>query len=71
MKGDFSVDVTAPTNHYSSVRLQQGRVLLDAEWNEQADLALQRGRASSVDVIGRTGAPKHARRVPALPGRAG
>ena len=59
MKGDFSRSTHRPTNRYSSVRLQQGRVLLDAEWNEQADLALQRERASSVDVIGRTGAPKH------------
>lgn len=59
MKGDFSRSTYRTTNRYSSVRLQQGRVLLDAEWNEQADLALQRERGSSVDVVGRTGAPKH------------
>ena len=39
MKGDFSRSTYRPKNHYSSVRLQQGRVLLDAEWNEQADVA--------------------------------
>jgi hypothetical protein len=60
MKGDFSRSTHRDTNRYSSVRLQQGRVLLDAEWNEQADLGLQRERTASIDVIGRTGAPKHA-----------
>jgi hypothetical protein len=59
MKGDFSRSTHRRTNRYSSVRLQQGRVLLDAEWNEQVDLALQRDRGSSVDVVGQTGAPKH------------
>src|SRR6218665_2240608 len=59
MKGDFSRSTHRSTNRYSSVRLQQGRGLLDAEWNEQVDLALQRERRSSIDVVGRTGAPKH------------
>ena len=35
MNGDLSRSTYRPSNHYSSVRLQQGRVLLDAEWNEQ------------------------------------
>ena len=60
MKGDFSRSTHRSTNRYSSVRLQQGRVLLDAEWNEQADLSLHRERGSSIDIVGRTGAPKHA-----------
>lgn len=60
MKGDFSRSTYQPTNHYSSVRLQQGRVLLDAEWNEQADIALHADRVTTGDVVGLCGAPKHA-----------
>ena len=40
MKGDFTRLTFQPEKHYSSVRLQQGRVQLDADWNEQADIAL-------------------------------
>ena len=58
MKGDFSRSTYRPSNHYSSVRLQQGRVLLDAEWNEQADLTEHVDRITTTDVVGRTGAPK-------------
>src|SRR5664279_5165370 len=58
MKGDFSRSTYRPSNHYSSVRLQQGRVLLDAEWNEQADLTEHLDRTTTNDVVGRTGAPK-------------
>ena len=31
MKGDFTRETFAPESHYASVRLQQGRVLLDAD----------------------------------------
>jgi len=57
MKGDFSRATYRSANHYSSVRLQQGRVLLDAEWNEQADLAEHLDRTMTTDVVGRCGAP--------------
>ena len=53
MKGDFSRSTYRPSNHYSSVRLQQGRVLLDAEWNEHADIGLHVDRATTGDVVGR------------------
>jgi hypothetical protein len=59
MKGDLSRSTFRPDNHYSGVRLQQGRVLLDAEWNEQADIWGHRQRTTDGDVIGETGAPKH------------
>ena len=35
MKSDKSRDTFHPEKHFSSVRLQQGRVLTDADWNEQ------------------------------------
>ncbi len=37
MKGDFS-DSTFTKRRYSGVRVQQGRVRLDADWNEKLDL---------------------------------
>jgi hypothetical protein len=58
MKGDFSRSTYRPANRYSSVRLQQGRVLLDAEWNEQADIVEHVDRTTTSDVIGETGAPR-------------
>ena len=57
MKGDFSRSTFRPDKHYSSVRMQQGRVQLDADWNEQLDIAAQRTEIEAIDVIGRCGAP--------------
>ena len=59
MKGDFTRDTFAPESHYASVRLQQGRVLLDADWNEQADIAAHQQEAETNDVVGPCGAPLH------------
>jgi photosystem II stability/assembly factor-like uncharacterized protein len=60
MKGDFSKDSFNRRNHYSSVRLQQGRVVTDADWNEQADLTRYRNERVTRDVIGPCGAPEAA-----------
>jgi hypothetical protein len=65
MNGDLSRSTYRPSNHYSSVRLQQGRVLLDAEWNESADIGMHTDRTTAGDVIGVCGAPKHPRNQPA------
>jgi hypothetical protein len=40
MKGDFSRDSFDPVKHFSRVLQQQGRVQLDADWNEQAAILL-------------------------------
>lgn len=58
MTSDISRSTHRPSNHYSSVRMQQGRVLLDADWNEQADLVTHEQRVVGTDVVGRTGAPR-------------
>ncbi|HMQ56354.1 MAG TPA: DUF6519 domain-containing protein, partial [Anaerolineae bacterium] len=34
MKGDFTRSTFRSEHHYSSVRMQQGRVQLDSDWNE-------------------------------------
>ncbi|MEU1179160.1 DUF6519 domain-containing protein [Streptomyces sp. NPDC005820] len=57
MHGDFSRRTYRPEEHYVAVVGQQGRVSLDAEANEQADLALSADRALAADLIGRHGGP--------------
>ena len=59
MKGDFSRSTFRVGNHYSQVRAQQGRGVLDAELNEQADIADHAERTTTADVVGVTGAPFH------------
>jgi hypothetical protein len=60
MKGDFTRQTFDPRRHFTTVRMQQGRVQLDADWNEQADLGLYRVETEATDVIGRCGGPLHA-----------
>src|SRR3984885_1115070 len=57
---DITRSSFAPTNHYSSVRQQQGRLWLDAEWNEQADIERHRARVGMLDVVGADGVPADA-----------
>lgn len=58
MKGDFTRSTFRRDKHYSSVRMQQGRVQLDADWNEQLDIEAHRDRTTHRDVIGYCGGPK-------------
>jgi hypothetical protein len=58
MKGDLSRQTFRPDKHYSGVVMQQGRVQLDADWNEQQTINRHRVETESADVIGPTGAPK-------------
>src|SRR5258708_6688192 len=60
MKSDLSRSTFNRRKHYSGVRLQQGRVLVDADWNEELDILLHRVETEAIDVIGACGAPKHA-----------
>lgn len=58
MKGDFSRDTFDQTRHFTRVLMQQGRVLLDSDWNEQAALLLHHLRALATDLIGPHGGPR-------------
>lgn len=58
MKGDFTRRTDDPSRDYSRVLKQQGRVDLDADWNEQMEIGVRRDRTRSRDVIGRTGVPR-------------
>ena len=52
MKGDFARVSFDPTQHYSQVFQQQGRVLLEADWNEQAHIQLHLLRSLVRDLVG-------------------
>lgn len=58
MKGDFSRNTFSPANHYRSVLHQQGRVSVDADFNEEAEIVNARQDGTTADVIGPTGRPK-------------
>lgn len=57
MKGDFSRHTFDPLKHYSDVLMQQGRVQLDADWNEQQAMHRYRAETGTQDIIGVSGAP--------------
>ena len=57
MKGDFSRDTFAPRKHYSGVLMQQGRVQLDADWNEQRAIDRHRIETGARDLAGPNGGP--------------
>jgi hypothetical protein len=52
MKGDFSRDAFDPSRHDYRVLMQQGRVQLDADWNEQASIVLHRLETIVRDAFG-------------------
>jgi hypothetical protein len=58
MPGDYSRRLFRRAKHYSGVLMQQGRVQLDADWNEQLDIQLYRTETEAIDVIGRCGVPR-------------
>jgi hypothetical protein len=57
MKGDFTRNTFDPQNHFSRVLMQQGRVTLDADHNEQTDILLHYLRTLARDLIGPYAAP--------------
>jgi hypothetical protein len=58
MKGDFSRLTFDAAKGFSRVRLQQGRVMLDADWNELNDILLHYLRTLGTDLIGPHGGPQ-------------
>jgi hypothetical protein len=55
MKGDFSRLTFSNKKHYTKVNMQQGRVQLDADWNEQNDIYNYRQRIILREIIGKSG----------------
>jgi len=56
-RGDFTRDTFCPAKHFSRVLMQQGRVQLDADWNEQVAILLRYQRLLAADLIGPHGGP--------------
>ena len=57
MKADISRVTFDPRRHATSVRKQQGRVDLDADWNEQRDIDDHLRAVTLLDIVGPAGAP--------------
>jgi hypothetical protein len=57
MKADLTRRTFEPLKHFSRVLMQQGRVQLDADWNEQIAITLHHLRALGADLIGSHGGP--------------
>jgi Family of unknown function (DUF6519) len=58
MKAEISNNGFRPAKSYSGVYQQQGRVLLDRDWNEWLSILLEQQRGISSQSIG-TGVPRH------------
>lgn len=68
MPSDISRNTFDPRRQYTSVRLQQGRVITDADWNEQADITRYRAERALLDLVGPCGAPAAAAGFALAPG---
>ncbi len=57
-RGDFTRDTFDPDRHYSRVLMQQGRVQLDSDWNEQVSIFTNDIRTLICGIIGPHAAPR-------------
>jgi Family of unknown function (DUF6519) len=57
MKADLTRITFDPFKHFARVLTQQGRVQLDADWNEQAAILLHYLHGLAADLIGQHGGP--------------
>ena len=57
MSGDHTRFTFDPLKRYSGVLMQQGRVQLDSDWNEEIDILRRRIRTTTLDILGPLGAP--------------
>ncbi len=58
MNGDFTRDSFDPRKRFTRVMMQQGRVQLDSDWNEQTSLTLGYVRTLAGDLLGRGAGPE-------------
>ncbi len=71
MKGDFSRKTFDKEKNYSGVYLQQGRVLLDSDFNEQREITNYYLRSYIRDIIGPCGTPQKNPGFKILPSKSG
>lgn len=58
MSGDYTRLTFRPRRNHAGVLMQQGRVTLDADWNEMSELLDRRWRAETMDIVGRGVVPR-------------
>jgi len=57
MTGDFTSVPLRATDRWTAARMQQGRVLLDTDWNLNLDGPARDERQLALDAIGPAGVP--------------
>lgn len=57
MSGDYTRFTFEPRKRYSGVLMQQGRVQIDSDWNEEIDILRRRLRTTTLDTLGPLGVP--------------
>src|SRR5690349_6663059 len=55
--GDYSRLSFDPEKHFTAVLMQQGRVQVDADWNEQVEITEHRLRLQALDIMGQCVVP--------------
>jgi hypothetical protein len=55
--GDITRLLVQPSKHYVGARMQQGRTVLDSDFNEEAALGDEERRRALADIVGSTGSP--------------
>jgi hypothetical protein len=68
MHGDFSRNSFEPKHNFARVLMQQGRLIVDADWNEQSAVLLHYIQSIATDVIGWHGGPSVVHTQEAQPG---
>jgi hypothetical protein len=59
MNGDYTKVPLRAADRWTGARMQQGRVLLDHEWNLNLDATARRAQREALDAIGRYGVPRY------------
>ncbi|MFO7565981.1 MAG: DUF6519 domain-containing protein [Enhygromyxa sp.] len=54
---DISRFLLQPNKHYSSLHMQQGRVIVDSDWNERAAIEAEERRVTILDLVCVRGTP--------------
>src|SRR6185436_7729127 len=58
MSGDYSRFTDRPLRRYTGVRMQQGRVQLDSDWNEEVAILKRRWETQAEDTFGPCAVPQ-------------
>src|SRR5260370_19682457 len=71
MAGDRARVSYDPSRKWRGLTAQQGRVTVEADWNEAATISEERDRQLTLDVVGPVGTPDRGYAVTAVPAAGG